>query len=180
MERKLVFDIAIESNGPAVHLSSETGAVDMIPFGGTVRGRYFRASWSPCGVDTQVLNQAGVRHMSARYMLTGQDSQGQEAHIYVENNGWFPEGAPMPFHTVPTFLTDSPALAPYLHRNQFEGRSTAWRTACTSTFTKSPTKPGRKESRRHAGFFSSAYQLLQHLVDVPLDAQGLLFNLPGA
>ena len=26
-----------------------------------------------------------------------------------------------PFHTVPTFLTDSPALAPYLHRNQFEG-----------------------------------------------------------
>ena len=98
MERKLVFDIAIESNGPAVHLSSETGAVDMIPFGGT-----------------------GVRHMSARYMLTGQDSQGQKAHIYVENNGWFPEGAPMPFHTVPTFLTDSPALAPYLHRNQFEG-----------------------------------------------------------
>ena len=68
-----------------------------------------------------MLNPAGVRHLSARYMLTGQDSQGQEAHIYVENNGWFPEGAPMPFHTVPTFLTDSPALAPYLHRNQFEG-----------------------------------------------------------
>lgn len=49
MERKLVFDIAIESNGPAVHLSSETGAVDMIPFGGTVRGRYSRVSWSPAG-----------------------------------------------------------------------------------------------------------------------------------
>ena len=121
MERNLVFDIAIESNGPAVHLSSETGAVDMIPFGGTVRGEIFQGIVEPCGVDTQVLNQAGVRHMSARYMLTGQDSQGQEAHIYVENNGWFPEGAPMPFHTVPTFLTDSPALAPYLHRNQFEG-----------------------------------------------------------
>ena len=100
MERKLVFDIAIESNGPAVHLSSETGAVDMIPFGGTVRGEIFQGIVEPCGVDTQVLNQAGVRHMSARYMLTGQDSQGQEAHIYVENNGWFPEGAPMPFHTL--------------------------------------------------------------------------------
>ena len=69
MERKLVFDIAIESNGPAVHLSSETGAVDMIPFGGTVRGEIFQGIVEPCGVDTQVLNQAGVRHMSARYML---------------------------------------------------------------------------------------------------------------
>jgi hypothetical protein len=27
----------------------------------------------------------------------------------------------MPFHTVPTFYTDSAALAPYLHRNQFTG-----------------------------------------------------------
>ena len=60
MERKLVFDIAIESNGPAVHLSSETGAVDMIPFGGTVRGEIFQGIVEPCGVDTQVLNQAGV------------------------------------------------------------------------------------------------------------------------
>ena len=59
MERKLVFDIAIESNGPAVHLSSETGAVDMIPFGGAVRGEIFQGIVEPCGVDTQVLNQAG-------------------------------------------------------------------------------------------------------------------------
>lgn len=122
MERKLVFDIAIESNGPAVHLSSETGAVDMIPFGGTVRGEIFQGIVEPCGVDTQVLNQAGVRHMSARYMLTGKDSAGNGTHIYVENNGWMEDAHPsMPFHTVPTFITDSPLLAPYLHRNQFEG-----------------------------------------------------------
>ena len=49
MERKLVFDIAIESNGPAVHLSSETGAVDMIPFGGTVRGEIFQGIVEPAG-----------------------------------------------------------------------------------------------------------------------------------
>lgn len=65
----------------------------MIPFGGAVRGEIFQGIVEPCGVDTQVLNQAGVRHMSARYMLTGQDSQGQEAHIYVENNGLVPRGS---------------------------------------------------------------------------------------
>ena len=73
-------------------------------------------------MDTQVLNVAGVRHMSARYMLTGKDNQGQDAHIYVENNGWVEaDQFSMPFHTVPTFYTDSKALAPYLHRNQFVG-----------------------------------------------------------
>lgn len=121
MEGKKILDVKIEMDRPSCQLKGELGEVTMIPFGGTVQGEIFQGIVEPCGVDTQVLNQAGVRHMSARYMLTGQDSQGQEAHIYVENNGWFPEGAPMPFHTVPTFLTDSPALAPYLHRNQFEG-----------------------------------------------------------
>ena len=79
---------------------------------------------TPCGVDTQITNAAGVRHMSARYMLTGTDCAGKAAHIYVENNGWFDESVqrePGPFHTVPTFYTDSAALAPYLHRNQFIG-----------------------------------------------------------
>ena len=121
MSRTPVFDIKIDITGETVHLKTENGQVDMIPFRGTVKGPLFEGIVEPCGVDTQVVNAAKVRHMSARYMLTGQDSQGQEAHIYVENNGWFPEGAPMPFHTVPAFLTDSPALAPYLHRNQFEG-----------------------------------------------------------
>ena len=60
--------------------------------------------------------------MSARYMLTGQDSDGADCHIYIENNGWFTDGArPVPFRTVPTFITDSKTLAPYLHRNQFVG-----------------------------------------------------------
>lgn len=64
--------------------------------------------------------------MSARYMLTGKDSEGKDAHIYVENNGWFEEGRfSMPFRTVPTFYTDSQALADYLHRNQFIGEGSA-------------------------------------------------------
>lgn len=124
MDRKLVFDIKIDMMGETVQLKSENGAVVMIPFKGSVKSQLFNGIVEPCGVDTQVVNAAGVRHMSARYMLTGKDAQGNDAHIYIENNGWFDERQgpmTMPFHTVPTFITDSPSLAPYLHRSQFEG-----------------------------------------------------------
>ena len=105
-----------------VTLIGELGMVKMIPFKGTVEGPIFNGIVEPCGVDTQITNQNEVRHMSARYMLTGHDSTGVACHIYIENNGWFTDGArPTPFKTVPTFITDSKALAPYLHRNQFVG-----------------------------------------------------------
>ena len=71
-----------------------------------------------------IVNAAKVRHMSARYMLTGKDSTGADAHIYVENNGWFDDSVPSEggsFRTVPTFYTDSAALAPYLHTRRFTG-----------------------------------------------------------
>lgn len=121
MERKPILDVKIDFNGPMLNMKGATGAVTMIPFKGTVTGELFNGIVEPCGVDTQVQNAAGVRHMSARYMLTGTDKDGQEAHIYVENNGWFQGDAGVPFRTVPTFFTDSPGLAPYLHCNQFIG-----------------------------------------------------------
>lgn len=124
MERKPIMDIKIDGNGKNLHLEGENGTIDMIPFQGSVKSELFQGIVEPCGVDTQVVNAAKIRHMSARYMLTGKDKTGQEAHIYIENNGWFDERQgqmTMPFHTVPTFYTDSKALAPYLHRNQFEG-----------------------------------------------------------
>lgn len=122
MDGKKILDVKIEMDSPSCQLKSELGEVVMIPFKGSVKGKIFQGIVEPCGVDTQVLNQAGVRHMSARYMLTGKDLEGQDAHIYVENNGWFQEGQfSMPFRTVPTFYTDSKVLAPYLHQNQFIG-----------------------------------------------------------
>ena len=125
MKRKseAVLEICVQTD-PAgtVMLSGEIGTVKMIPFKGTVQGPIFNGIVEPCGVDTQITNQNEVRHMSARYMLTGQDKTGQAGHIYIENNGWFTDGArPVPFKTVPTFITDSKTLAPYLHRNQFVG-----------------------------------------------------------
>ena len=105
-----------------VTLTGKLGTVKMIPFKGTVEGPIFSGIVEPCGVDTQITNQNEVRHMSARYMLTGHDHTGAACHIYIENNGWFTDGArPVPFKTVPTFITDSDVLAPYLHRNQFVG-----------------------------------------------------------
>ena len=122
MARKPILDLHIEANGPAVHMQGENAEVLMVPFKGSVKSEIFNGIVEPCGVDTQIVNAAYVRHMSARYMLTGKDSTGQEAHIYVENNGWFDDRTKtMPFHTVPTFYTDSAALAPYLHCNQFVG-----------------------------------------------------------
>lgn len=122
MGRKLVFDIRVVLDSPSLHLKGENGEVEMLPFHGSVKGELFSGIVEPCGVDTQIVNAAGVRHMSARYMLTGQDCKGKESHIYVENNGWTQEGdQTVPFRTVPVFYTDSPNLAPYLHRNQFVG-----------------------------------------------------------
>lgn len=118
-----VLDVLVLTDPAAtVELESEIGHVKMIPFTGTVEGPLFRGVIAPGGVDTQVTNQNEVRHMSARYMLMGRDADGQDCHIYVENNAWFTDGdRPRPFRTVPTFITDSKRLAPYLHRNQFVG-----------------------------------------------------------
>ena len=118
-----VLEIFVETDpAGAVELHSEIGHVKMIPFKGSVKSPLFIGIVEPCGVDTQVTNQNEVRHMSARYMLTGKDADGADCHIYIENNGWFTDGArPKPFRTVPTFITDSRRLAPYLHRNQFIG-----------------------------------------------------------
>ena len=118
-----VLEILVQTDKAAtVELESEIGHVKMIPFKGTVNSELFTGIVEPCGVDTQITNQNEVRHMSARYMLTGTDCAGNDCHLDVENNAWFTDGArPKPFRSVPTFITDSPVLAPYLHRNQFVG-----------------------------------------------------------
>ena len=128
MTRKPILDIKIDMMGESVRFDCENAEVVMIPFKGSVDCDLFKGIVEPCGVDTQIRNAACIRHMSARYMLTGKDQAGQDCHIYIENNGWFDERnghMTMPFHTVPTFYTDSKLLAPYLHRNQFEGEGHA-------------------------------------------------------
>jgi hypothetical protein len=120
MYDKLIFEVAVEFDPTQIsQLKGPAGEVLMIPFGGTVKGELFNGRVLPGGVDTQTVDQNGVRHMSARYMLEGVDKNGEQCRIYIDNNGWFPSEMTMPFKTIPTFFTDSKALAPYLHSNKF-------------------------------------------------------------
>ena len=103
-------------------LEGEGCRVRMIPFSGRATGPIFQGLIAPGAVDTQITNAAEVRHMSARYMLIGHDCTGAPCRIFVQNEGWFTDGArPRPWHSVPAFLTDSRTLAPVLHRNCFIG-----------------------------------------------------------
>ena len=121
MADKLIMEVLVSIEGKDVSfLKGPAGEVVMIPFGGTVQGEIFNGVVCPGGVDCQRVNLTGVRHMCARYMLEGTDSAGEKCHIFVENNGWF-TGMQSPFQTVPTFITDSKVLAPYLHQNKFRG-----------------------------------------------------------
>jgi len=86
MNREPVIEVKVEFDQPGMKFETETGEVSMIPFYGTVKGKLFNGIVEPWGVDTQVKNQIGIRHMSARYMLTGIDSSGEKCHIYVRPN----------------------------------------------------------------------------------------------
>ncbi|MBN2239708.1 MAG: DUF3237 family protein [Dehalococcoidales bacterium] len=120
MNDKLILEISVDIDTARVsQLNSPAGEVVMIPFKGTVTGELFQGRILPGGVDVQTVDQNGVRHMSARYMLEGTDNAGQSCRIYVDNNGWFTGKMVMPFKTIPTFRTDSRFLADYLHSNRF-------------------------------------------------------------
>ena len=96
----MILDLLVQTDAEGiVELESTAGRVRMIPFSGTVTGPLFQGRIEPCGVDTQITNAADVRHMSARYMLTGVDHTGSPCHIYVQNEAWFTDGArPRPWH----------------------------------------------------------------------------------
>ena len=121
---KLFLEIHVKIDPSQISaLKGDAGEVVVIPFTGTAEGELFHGEVCPGAADMQTVNAAGVRHMCAKYMLRGTDSAGQSCHIFIENNGWFePTDTPKPtFRTVPTFTTDSKALAAYLHRRAFVG-----------------------------------------------------------
>lgn len=122
MADKLILEIAVTIDEAEIsRFDGPAGGVVMIPFDGTATGEMFNGRVLPGGVDTQRIDVNGILHMSARYMLEGTDRAGAPCKIFVENSAAFPKDAPMPFYTVPVFTTDSPSLAPYLHRQAFRG-----------------------------------------------------------
>jgi len=120
---KLLFDFHIDVYYDKIsELKATNGCVSMIPFGGKVESELFTGTILPGGVDVQVQNAAGIRHMCARYMFEGVDHTGAKCLLFVDNNGYFEpreKNVPGPFYTCPTFMTDSTALAPYLEGAHF-------------------------------------------------------------
>ena len=116
-----LLEIHIDISQKGFRMETELGEVSMIPFAGTVDCELFKGIVEPWGVDTQIVDQTNMRHLSARYILTGKDKEGNDCHIYIENNGWMTNEPSRSFKTIPTFLTDSPYLAPILHKNHFIG-----------------------------------------------------------
>jgi len=122
MSDKLIMQVLVTLyEDEILELESPAEIVRMIPFGGTVRGEIFNGVVLPHGVDTRLIDVNGVNHMCAKYMLEGSDNTGAKCRIYVENNGFLPAAPTSQFKTIPTFYTDSKALAPYLHCNRFRG-----------------------------------------------------------
>jgi len=122
--KKLILTVHVHIDRSEItSLNGPGGEVVCIPFGGTVSGDLFSGHVCPGAVDVQRVNLSGVRHMCARYMLDGVDYMGKPCRIFVENNGWFTQDLTpgTAFRTVPTLITDSQALSPYLHQNRFAG-----------------------------------------------------------
>ena len=79
----------------------------MIPFTGRCESPLFTGDILPGGVDTQRVAE-GRCALSARYMLEGTDSAGQQCRLFIQNEGLNGVGDAM--QTRPVIRTDSAAL----------------------------------------------------------------------
>jgi len=101
---ELLMEIDIRITG-SQFVAGHTRDVCMIEFGGTAIGPHFNGEVIGTGVDTQKIEKTKEMALSARYMLEGKDSAGNDCRIFVENNG-------SDFNNCkPTVYTNSPLLA---------------------------------------------------------------------
>ena len=98
-----------------LEVTSGDRVVRMLPFDGTVDGPYFNGTILQGGVDTQKTDTEGNGALSARYMIDGEDCEGNACRMFIENN------APTGSTTTPTIITNSPALK-WLETAKLQGR----------------------------------------------------------
>ena len=103
-ERELLLTIDVMCQEPYEVQGQELKVV-MIPFTGRAYGEYFNGEIIGTGVDTQKFRKGESGQLSARYMLKGKDSAGQDCRIFIENSLKDEEG----WH--PVIVTDSPLLS---------------------------------------------------------------------
>ncbi|WP_127533327.1 DUF3237 family protein [Paenibacillus kobensis] len=113
MEWEEVFTVHVKIEKTTELQQDDGDTVVMISFTGHVTGKYFRGEVLDGGIDTQIIGKSGERHtLSARYMLQGEDYEGNVCRIYIENNGdankkW----KDALFRTYPKMITNSKALS---------------------------------------------------------------------
>lgn len=96
-------------------VASGKGTIRMLPFDGTVDGPYFKGTILSGAADTQKADPDGNGSLSARYVIEGEDFEGNPCKMFIENN------APFNAPTVPDIITDSPALK-WLETAKLQGR----------------------------------------------------------
>ncbi len=101
---ELLMEIDIRITG-SQFVAGHTRDICMIEFGGTASGPYFNGEVIGTGVDTQKIEKTKEMLLSARYMLEGKDSAGNDCRIFIENNGSDFDNCK------PTVYTSSPLLA---------------------------------------------------------------------
>ena len=98
-------------------------SVRLVPLRGCAEGPLFKGVVERNAVNVQKTNDAGIRHMTARFSLVGKDAKGDTCRIYVENEGWFNGEISSQWRTTPYFVTDSKLLSSYFDAHVFRGES---------------------------------------------------------
>ncbi len=83
--------------------------VNMLHFSGHAESPYFKGVILPHGIDLQRGEVGKPMDLSARYILEGEDYEGNKCRLFIENNGSNNEAGEMV--TKPVIVTDSKALA---------------------------------------------------------------------
>ncbi len=86
-------------------------AVNLVSFGGRAESELFSGEILSGGVDTQTVYPDGSVSLSARYILSGTDKNGNKCRIFIENS--VPREQSGGNETSPFIITDSPVLAKY-------------------------------------------------------------------
>lgn len=93
--------------GSTTSVTGNTGKASMIHFGGASDCANFKGKIVSDCVDTRLKFNGQIETLSARYILSGTDANGNSCKIYVENNGIDDNG----MVTEPTIITDNPDFA---------------------------------------------------------------------
>lgn len=104
---KEIFTFSIDIK-PENKVTGTAGWASMIHFGASSDCENFKGTIVADSVDTRLQFNGQLETLSARYILSGTDGNGNPCKIYVENNGISENGVMV---TEPIIITDSPDYA---------------------------------------------------------------------